>query len=211
MLTLILFTLTFFPAGGLTDTPPTPHAESGAIITESELQLAMRDLWTGHIFWIRSEGIAAHYDDQRGAEIASNEAVENARAIADAVIPFYGQQAADQLFSLLGGHYGAVKAYMTASYAGVEKDERSSKKALVSNARELAAFLSKANPYLPKNEVMGLLIAHGGHHVKQIEAIRDSDFSTEAEVWEAMLDHIYAISDALSGALAKQFPEKITS
>ena len=79
---------------------------------------------------------------------------------------------------------------------------------LTSNAREIAKFLSGANPYLPEDTVFGLLAAHGGHHVAQIGQIAAVDFQSEAATWQAMRTHMLVISDAIADALAKQFPDR---
>ena len=189
--------------------PITVHPDDAVVISESELQLALRDLWTGHIFWVRSVVLASHYDDDAAAEAAEAKAVENARALADAITPFYGQDAADKLFGLLAGHYGAIKEYMQAGFSENKSGKDAASKKLVANAEEIAIFLDGANPHLPKDAVLPLLMAHGGHHIQQIDAVHQGDFSKEAEVWDAMLGHIYAISDAMAGAFAKQFPEKV--
>ena len=179
-------------------------------LTRSELQLALRDLWTGHIFWVRSVVLASHYDDAGAAEASEAKAVENARAIADAVIPFYGEEAADQLFELLAGHYGAVKEYMQASFDGNASGKEAATQQLVANAEEIADFLDAANPHLPKNAVLPLLSAHGGHHIQQIDAVRQGAFADEAEVWDAMLGHVYTIADAMADAFAQQFPDQVS-
>jgi hypothetical protein len=51
-------------------------------------------------------------------------------------------------------------------------------------------------------------LAHGGHHVQQIQQIKAKQYAEEARTWSAMKDHMYVIADALTGALAKQFPDK---
>jgi len=179
-------------------------------ITETDLQLALRDLWTGHVFWVRSVVLTTHYRDSGGTAAAEAKAVENARSLADAITPFYGKDAADTLFQLLAGHYGAIKDYMQAGFNERNADKDAASKKLVANAEEIAAFLDAANPHLPKETVLPLLTAHGGHHIQQIDAVQQRDFAREAEVWDAMLGHIYSIADAMAGALAKQFPDKVT-
>jgi len=57
--------------------------------------------------------------------------------------------------------------------------------------------------------VLSLLKTHGSHHIAQIDDIKAKNFTFEAEVWKAMLDHTYTIADAIADALAKQFPDKI--
>ena len=186
-------------------------AETDALLTKDELQLTLRDLWGGHVFWVRSVVFAAHYKDAAAEKAAEAEAVENARAIADAIIPLYGQEAADALFDLLAGHYGAIKAYLIAANAGDSAKQQSAEKDLTANAEAIADFLDGANPNLPKNVVLPLLVSHGGHHLQQIQAVKSGDFTNEAVIWDAMLGHIHAIADAMANAFAAQFPDKITS
>lgn len=128
-------------------TPP----ETGVSKTVAT-QMAMRDLWVDHIFWVRSVAVAA--------------ADKNKKA----------QSEAD--------------------------------KQVVANAQEIAAFLSGANPHLPKETLVSLLAGHGGHHITQINQLQKHDFSGEAETWGAMKQHMYMIADALVGGIAKQFPDK---
>ena len=79
---------------------------------------------------------------------------------------------------------------------------------LLSNAKGIAAFLAKANPNLPEATLVGLLSAHGAHHIAQIQQLARGDDAAEAKTWAAMRAHMFTIADALTGALAKQFPAK---
>jgi hypothetical protein len=80
---------------------------------------------------------------------------------------------------------------------------------LTTNAAAIAAFVSSANPNLPKATVYGLLLTHGQQHVMSIDATAKKDWSAEADMWDPMVKHIYTISDALAGGIAKQFPGKL--
>ena len=216
MLSTILLALTLsvgLTDAGTSDVTRLHHAtadESGAS-SPQELQLALRDLWSEHIFWVRSYVIATHHDDALGSEAADEKVVENARAIADAIAPLYGDAAADQLFELLAGHYGAITAYMKAHNTDDSAGESAATSALTTNAEAIATFLSGANTHLPKDAVFSLLAAHGGHHIQQIGAIHARDFAAEAKIWEAMRTHMNTIADALADAIVKQFPDKFTS
>jgi hypothetical protein len=114
----------------------------------------------------------------------------------------------DQFFTLLAGHYGAVKAYLEASAAKDENGQSEATTKLLGNAAEIAIFLSTANPHLPKDAVDGLLQAHGGHHITQIQQLQAKDYGGEAQTWTEMTQHMYVIADATVDALAQQFTEK---
>ena len=161
-----------------------------------------------HVFWVRNvveETMAGHAD---AAKTAENQVVANAKQIAAAIEPFYGKAASDKLFSLLAGHYGAVKQYLDATMSNSKAKQDAAVKSLTDNAGEIASFLAGANPHLPADTLRGLLVAHGGHHIQQIQQLRGKQYAQEAQTWEAMKNHMYVIADALAGALAKQFPEK---
>lgn len=196
----------------LTAASPSFAHEKGMVMKESpksvELREALRDLWMGHVFWVRNVALTTKLGDAEGARVAEENVVKNARAIADAVIPFYGKPAADKLFGLLAGHYGAIKQYMTASYAADKAAKDATVEKIKDNATEIASFLSTANPNWPKNTLVSLLFAHGAHHMAQIDAFAVKDYTSEAQTWEAMKNHMLMIADALGAGLVKQFPKK---
>lgn len=173
------------------------------------LQDAQRDLWVGHIFWVRNVVTETFAKNPEAAKAAEENVVANAKAIAGSIQPFYGKAASDQLFQLLAGHYGAVKEYLTAHIDGSKKREDAAIEHLTTNAQEIAAFLSGANPYLPKDALEGLLLAHGGHHLQQIQQVKLKKYATEATTWTEMLGHVYTIADSLTAAIGKQFPERV--
>jgi hypothetical protein len=141
-------------------------------------------------------------------KVAEQQVVANARSIAETIEPFYGSAAKDSFFKLLADHYGAVKAYLVATVAGDGSGKSTATEALTNNADAMATFLSKANPNLPKDAVQGLLLAHGGHHIQQIQQLRDRKYDAEAQTWEEMKNHVYQIADATADALAKQFAKR---
>jgi hypothetical protein len=134
--------------------------------------------------------------------------VENAKSIAGSITPYYGKEAADKLFGLLAGHYGAIKEYMNAEFGSNAQAKEAAVDKLKKNAGEIAVFLSSANPNWPKETLSAALLAHGGHHISQINAINTKDYGSEAQTWKAMTGHIYVIADVLASGIVKQFPKK---
>lgn len=175
-----------------------------------ETAASLRDLWLGHIFWVRNVTVAAIDKNDSALKTAEEQAVANAKAIAASIEPFYGAAAKDRFFKLLAGHYGAVKAYLVATVVGNVSAQGTATQSLTGNAEEIAVFLNKANPYLPKDAVQGLLLAHGGHHIQQIQQLKDRKYEAEAQTWEEMKKHVYQIADATADALAKQFVSKFS-
>lgn len=185
------------------DAAATPSARQAAT------QAALRDLWVEHVFWIRDYVNARAEGDAARQRVAADQVVANATAISGAVAGFYGQPAGDHLLGLLAGHWAAVKDYADASFGQVDAAaQHAAAAALTANAKDIAAFLAQANPYLPEATLVGLLGAHGAHHIAQIQQLSKRDFAAEARTWAAMRQHMFTIADALTAALAKQFPAK---
>jgi len=183
-------------------------AQAPAAAKVAETGAALRDLWVGHVFWVRNVVVETLAGNKNAAAAAEKEVVANAKQIAGAIEPYYGKAASEKLFGLLAGHYGAVKQYLEA--AGSKTKQDAALKNLTGNATEIAKFLSGANPNLPFDTLNGLLLAHGGHHVLEIQQLRGKQYAEEAQTWEAMKKHMYVIADALAGAIAKQFPAKFS-
>ncbi len=176
------------------------------------LKMALRDLYINHIFWVRSLVIATRLGEKEAISEADEYGVKNAKAIGQSIAPFYGQAAGDKFSTLFLAHYSAVKAYMRAAFANNFRGSAAMKKAAVAqltqNVSAIAAFVSSANPNLPKATVYGLLLTHGQQHVMMIDATAKKDWGGEADMWDPMVKQIYTLSDALADGIAKQFPGK---
>jgi hypothetical protein len=183
--------------------PPEAHVTAPSANTY-QAAAAMRDLWIGHIFWVRDVAVATLDKNTARAEAAEQQAIANARAIAAGIEPFYGTAAKNKFFTLLGGHYGAVKEYLVATAKEDVAAQAKATDALASNADAMATFLSTASPALKKDAVTGLLLAHGSHHIEEIQQLKARQYAAEAKTWDEMKDHVYVIADAVSDALAKR-------
>jgi hypothetical protein len=188
----------------------TPVAQAPAPARVNETGAALRDLWVGHVFWVRNVVVSTLAGNQPAAAAAEHEVVANAKQIAAGIEPYYGKGASERLFGLLAGHYGAVKRYLDATVAGSTDRQDAALTTLSGNASEIARFLSGANPNLPFDALNGLLLAHGGHHVQQIQQVHGKQYAEEAQTWDAMKRHMYVIADALAAAIAKQFPKQFS-
>lgn len=187
------------------------HAMAAEAPASAKLQAtraAERKLWRGHADAVRKVVVAKIAGDAAAEKAAEAGVVANAHDIANSISSFYGQAASDKLFTLLAGHYGAVKAYLDASVAKDAKAQSKATDDLTSNADQIATFLSTANPHLPKATVMELLQVHAGHHISQIQELIAKDAAGEAKTHAAMLVHMDVLGDALANGIAAQFPDK---
>ena len=175
----------------------------------AEMQKTLRDLWLGHIFMIQHVVLFNTSNDPTARDAADKQVLANAKQIANAFIPFYGEARSEKLFTLLSGHYAAVKEYSEATIAGNTRQQDTALVRLGSNADDIDGFFIGVNPnHLPKGTVRGLIEAHGAHHVLQINQYKKKEYAKLEETWPMMRQHVYVIADTLTTALAKQFPDK---
>ena len=104
---------------GMGGCAPESHVATGSNLADvADTKATMRALWAGHIFWIRNVVLDNATSNPAARDIAEKEVVANAKQIASTISPFYGEAASEKLFTLLAGHYAAVKEYSDATVAG---------------------------------------------------------------------------------------------
>jgi hypothetical protein len=188
---------------------PRANGDTNPVRVE-EMKQTLRDLWVGHIFWVRHvvSNIATNDPEERVA--AEKEVETNTRQIASTMTPFYGEAVSEKLFNLLDANIVAVREYSEATAAEDKRQQDAALAHLSSNAGEIADFLSHLNPYLQKDIVRSLIATHGAHHVLQINQYKAKDYAPLGATWPMMRQHIYVIADTMTTALAKQFPDKFS-
>ena len=177
----------------------------------AEMQQTLRDLWLAHIFLIQHVVLYNVTYDPAEQDAADKQVLDNAKQIAHTFTPFYGEARSEKLFTLLTGHYAAVKEYSEATIAGNTRQQDSALARMASNAEDADTFFNGINPHnLPKGTVQGLIAAHGAHHVLQINQYKKKEYAKLEETWSMMRQHVYVIADTLVTALAKQFPARFS-
>ncbi len=176
--------------------------------TVADLQAVLRDEWSRHLFWTRNVVLDNAKKDVRSKSFAEKAVANNIKEIARTFQSFYGEADSGQLHTLLTKHYEAVKAYSEATVAGNARQQDAAMAQFTSNTDDIAVFLSRVNPYLPKGTVRDLFATLVDHHVTQITKFQERDYAGEEEIWPVMEHHVYSIADTLAIALEKQFPSK---
>jgi hypothetical protein len=179
------------------------HAQSAA-----DLRVALNTTLAEHV-WLAAATTEAALGG-RGGEFkdAAGALDANSVALSKAIGSVYGADAGTAFLALWRKHIGFFVDYTN----GVgRKDKAMQDKAvkdLVGYADDFGAFLSSANPNLPKDVVAGLV----RDHVVGLKAVVDAQANKQ---WAAAYGklrvaaaHMQMIADPLAGAISKQFPEK---
>lgn len=175
-------------------------ARPAAIMTAVDRKEAMRDLWVEHIFWIRNVVLETYANNPAAAKVADGEVLANAKRVSLVLEPLCGKAGSDRFYGLIVGHYDPIRQYLEATVAGSPERQSAARKALYGNADQLAVFLSGATG-LPVGAARGMLLAHAGHHLQQIQQMQDRRYGAEAQTWAAMRGHMIMIADGLAGAI----------
>lgn len=175
--------------------------------SQSMVQLKddFKKLWFEHVLWTRSYIVSAlaGLEDQ---EKVLARLFKNQRDIGNAIKPYYGEAAGNQLGDLLTEHIALAGNVIAAAKSGNAADFEKYNKEWYRNADVIAAFLSKANPNWPMKTAQDLMYGHLQSLTNNVSARLKKDWETDINAFDQGEDHMLA--DFLSDGIIKQFPKK---
>ena len=174
------------------------------------LRTAMRRLWADHAIWTRQYIVAA-VAGTPDAEHAAARLLKNQEDIGNAIVPYYGEESGAALTNYLKEHILIAVDLVDAAKDGNNVRFNIFDRKWTRNAKTIASFLSRANPYWTKKDVLDLLELH--LELTKSEAVARLEGNWEADV--AAFDEIFAemltLADALSEGIVNQFAEKFAA
>lgn len=139
-----------------------------------------------------------------GAAALEQNTVELGKTIAAA----YGADAEKRFLELWRAHIGMFVAYTQGAAKGDAAAKAKAAADLEGYRKDFDAFLTGANPNLPKGAVAELLVPHVQHIAAAVDGIAAGDLAKGFDSLKVAADHSQKIADPLAGAIAKQFPDK---
>ena len=190
------------------------HANAAAVTAkttakQAAFQDAMRKLWEDHITWTRL-AIISFAHDLPDLPATQDRLLRNQVDIGDAIKPYYGDAAGDQLTALLKEHIVGAVALMTAAKAGDEALIKQRTDEWYVNGNEIADFLHEANPRNWSQESMRELMK--GHLDQTLsEAVNrlTGNYADDVRDYDEIHEHILMRADSLSQGIIKQFPRRV--
>lgn len=172
------------------------------------LNAAMRELWSDHMQWTYAT-VDAFYHDQNGLQAHLDRLLQNQEDIGAAIVPYYGQAAGDALAALLTTHINQAVPVLQAAQANDQPALDAALADWYANAKEIADFLSAANPeHWPQAEMEQAM----EHHIAQTTAyavnLLTGDFSNAVLNYDEAFDHMMETADLLAKGIALQFPDQ---
>jgi hypothetical protein len=205
---LIAFSISLLLVGGLQSMSRASFPDDMKGSKEAALNSAMRKLWEDHITWTRVFIISA-VAGLPDKDAATQRLLQNQVDIGNAIKPFYGNAAGDQLTALLKDHIVIAADVVTAAKANDKPKLDDANKRWSDNADQIAAFLSKANPKnWPENEMRTMLHDHLKLTTNEAVARIQGDWAADVKAYDAVHEEILHMADGLSMGIVKQFPDK---
>lgn len=191
-------------------TTSTPvFAQSHQKPTASELQTAMRQLWEDHITWTRNV-IFNVIDELPGTNEAVGHLLQNQDDIGNAIKPFYGEGAGNQLATLLREHITTAATVLTALDDGDSGGLNAALEAWYANADAIAAFLSGANGAWPQEEMKAMMREHLDLTTQEAVARKQGNYAADVAAYDEIHRQILEMADMLTDGIVKQFPQMFT-
>jgi hypothetical protein len=173
----------------------------------TELRISLHDLWVDHIVWTRQYVVAAAAD-QPDEPFAAERLMRNQEEIGNAIKPFYGDQAGDQLTSQLKDHILIAVDLLEAAKAGDSNAVEEIEERWYANADEIATFLSGANPNWTKEEMVNMVNEHLSLTKTEAVARLTGDYATDVTTFDALYQHAVSMGDEFTIGIVNQFQER---
>lgn len=178
-------------------------------LTKSAVQFSneMRRLWIEHVNWTNAYIVSAiaGLDDQQ--QVLAR-LLRNQQDIGNAIKPYYGEAAGNQLATLLQEHIMLAGKVLDAAKAGNSAELTKYNAQWYRNADDIARFLSSANPNWTTKQLQDMLYTH-------LQYVTDLVTSRLKKDWQAYIltadkneAHMIMFADLLSEGIIKQFPKQ---
>ena len=186
------------------------HHHATRTLTQKQLALhdGMRRLWEDHITWTRL-AIISLTTSSPDTEATVGRLLQNQTDIGNAVKPFYGRKAGNELTSLLRQHILIAADLIAAAKAGDSAKLADAQARWAKNGDDIATLLADANPRYWKLVAMKAeLRTHLKLTTDEAVARLHGDWKADVAAYEKVHTHMLHLSDVLSDGLIKQFPRR---
>ena len=167
----------------------------------------MRKLWEDHVTWTRL-AIVSFVAENPDLRATVDRLMANQTDIGDAIKPFYGDAAGNQLTTLLKEHISVAVDILSAAKAGDNTGVQSASDRWYANADEIADFLAGANENLSDEAMRAMMRKHLDDTLSEAVNQLQGNYAAGVQDYDSIHQHILLMSDTLSSAIMQQFPRR---
>jgi hypothetical protein len=186
----------------------TVHSSSAQTAKAVALRTDMRKLWEDHITWTRLAIISletgAPDTDATVARLLRNQV-----DIGNAIKPYYGKAAGNELTKQLRAHILIAADVIAAAKAGDSAKLTDAQVRWVANADQIAVVLHSVNPgYWKLGAMKAEMLRHLDLTTQEAVARLQGNWTADVAAYDRVHQHILHMSDMLSQGITKQFPAR---
>jgi hypothetical protein len=168
----------------------------------------MRKLWEDHVTWTRL-AIVTFADGSAGFPATAARLLQNQTDIGNAIKPYFGTAAGDQLTALLRDHITIAVELLQAAKAGDSAALADASARWYANADDIADFLAAANPrFWPQAAMRAAMKAHLDQTLAEAQHELGGDYQASVADYEVIHAHILEMADTLSSGIMRAFPQR---
>ena len=194
------------PAGAQVPTTSTGDVKVDRINVD-QLRSQMRKLWVGNAIWMR-EYIVNTIEADPSLDAATTRLAKSQQEIGRALVPYYGNDVAAKVTTLLNQHTTIVSEMIAAARAKNTANLKVAEQRWTANANELATVLSTANPNWAMTTVQPMIGDALSLTALETKARLDRNYQLDVETFDRILEKSLAVADTFSEGIIKQFPNK---
>ena len=186
------------------------HVAKSGDVTKKEVALhdGMRKLWEDHITWTRLFIVSA-VGDLPDKQATTERLLRNQVDIGNAIKPFYGKAAGNQLTDLLQEHIVVAGDLLGAAAAGDQDEVAHQSKVWYRNGNQIGDFLHKANPdNWHRKEMRSMMRKHLDLTLGEAVAHLEGRYTDDVRFYDKIHRQILHMADMLSDGIVAQFPAR---
>ena len=183
-------------------------ARANAVNDKLAFHDGMRKLWEDHITWTRLFIVSA-VSDLPDKDATTQRLLQNQVDIGNAIKPFYGDAAGNQLTALLRMHILTAAEVLDDAKRGDKAAFADASARWYANANDIAAFLNSANPKdWPLDEMQMMMKSHLDLTLAEASARLSGDYGADIAAYDKVHGQILGMADMLSTGIIHQFPSQ---
>lgn len=183
---------------------PRPNGISQAALN---LNNQMRELWEQHGAWTRMAimSIVFNLPDEQAT---LRRLLRNPSDFADALLPFYGKRNAREFDRLLTDHLPIAADLVRAAQAGNARRVEQLDRRWHQNAREIAAFFARINPFWSERRWRDMLFEHLRQVTQEAVTMLQGQFERSVRTYDAIETQSLGMADEMWRGIVRQFPRR---
>ena len=172
----------------------------------ADLTYYFRMLWGQHVMWTRMVMLGMLFDLPE-LEFSTQRLLRNATDFANALRPFYGDEAAQTFENLLSGHITIFGELINAAEAADTNQVDAIWQRWLNNANEIAEFLANSNPNWSIEDWSAMMMEHLEMLRNNLSYMLEQNYSAAVDSFDDIDMQAMEMADMMAEGIAKQFSD----